>query len=61
MYIGKSCLIENLSGHNLNFIVESQLLEVFSNLQGINLSERSVDISCCIELISDMSKIWAFY
>ena len=61
MSIGKSCLCENLSDHNLHFIIESKLLEVFSDLQGINLSEKSVGISCFIELISDMSKIWAFY
>ena len=42
-------------------VEQTQLLEVFCDFREINLKEKGVDISCCIELISDMSKIWAFY
>ena len=28
---------------------------------GINLSEKCVNVSCCIVLVSNMSKIRAFY
>ena len=47
--------------HSLYLVVQTQLLEVFCDFREINLSEKDVDISCCIELISDMSKIWEFY
>ena len=47
--------------HNHRYIQGSKLLEVFSDPRGINLSEKYADISFCIEFISIMSKIWAFY
>ena len=63
----RASLLENLVYvqipvyHSLNFVVNSNFFEVFSDPRGTNLSEKCADIKCCIELISDMSKIWAFY
>ena len=46
---------------NLNFIEQFHFLEIFCYFGGINLSEKYVNVSCCIVLISNMSKIRAFY
>ena len=46
-------LIYNFS----NFIKEYIFFQVIGNISEINLSEKCVNVSCCIELISDMSKI----
>ena len=32
-------------------------VQAFRDFRGINLSERCMSVSCCIELISDMGKI----
>ena len=45
----------------LNFIKQFNFLEVFGDFDGINLSEKCVNVSCCIVLVSIMSKIRAFY
>ena len=46
---------------NLNFIEQFDFLEEFNDFGGINLSEKCVNVSCCIVLVSNMSKIRAFY
>ena len=46
---------------NLNFIEQFGFLEIFCYFGGINLSEKCVNVSCCIVLVSSMSKIRAFY
>ena len=45
---------------NLNFIEQFDFLEIFY-FGGINLSEKYVNVSCCIVLVSNMSKVRAFY
>ena len=45
----------------LNFIKQYNFLEVFGDFDGIILSEKCVNVSCCIELVSNVSKIRAFY
>ena len=45
----------------LNFIEQFNFLEEFDDFDGINLSEKCVNVSCCIVLVSNMSKIRAFY
>ena len=52
--------VQILIYHNLNLIIKSKFLEVFCDFWEINLSEKRVNV-ICIEFISDMSKIWAFY
>ena len=46
---------------NLNFVEQFDFLEIFCYFGGINLSEKCVNVSCCIVLVSNMSKIRAFY
>ena len=46
---------------NLNFIEQFDFLEEFNDFGGINLSEKCVNVSCCIVLVSNMSKIRALY
>ena len=46
---------------NLNFIAQFNFLEIFCDVDGINLSEKCVNVSCCIVFVSNMSKIQAFY
>ena len=46
---------------NLNFVEQFDFLEIFCYFGGINLSEKRVNVSCCIVLVSNMSKIRAFY
>ena len=46
---------------NLNFIEQFDFLEIFCYFGGINLSEKCVNVSCCVVLVSNMSKIRAFY
>ena len=46
---------------NLNFIKQFDFLEIFCYFGGINLSEKCVNVSCCIVLVSSMSKIRAVY
>ena len=46
---------------NLNVIEKFDFLKIFCYFGGINLSEKSVNVSCCIVLVSNMSKILAFY
>ena len=46
---------------NLNFIEQFDFLEIFCYFGGINLSEKRVNVSCCIVLVSNKSKIRAFY
>ena len=46
---------------NLNFIEQFDFLEEFNDFGGTNLSEKCVNVSCCIVLVSNMSKIRAFY
>ena len=45
----------------LNFIEQFNFLEIFCDVDGINLSKKCVNVSCCIVLVSTMSKIRAFY
>ena len=44
---------------NLNFIEQFDFLEIFCYFGGINLSEKCVNVSCCVVLVSNMSKIRA--
>ena len=46
---------------NLNFIEQFDFHEEFDDFGGINLSEKCVNVSCCVILVSNMSKIRAFY
>ena len=46
---------------NLNFIEQFDFLEILCYFGGINLSEKCVNVSCCVVLVSNMSKIRAFY
>ena len=46
---------------NLNFIEQFDFLEIFCYFGGIDLSEKCVNVSCCVVLVSNMSKIRAFY
>ena len=46
---------------NLNLIEQFDFLEIFCYFGGINLSEKSVNVSCCVVLVSNVSKIRAFY
>ena len=41
---------------NLNFIEQFDFLEIFGYFGGINLSEKCVNVSCCVVLVSNMSK-----
>ena len=41
----------------LNFIKQFNFLEEFIDFDGVNLSEKCVNVSCCIVLVSNMSKI----
>ena len=41
----------------LNFIKQFNFLEIFGDFDGINLSEKCVNVSCCIVLVSNMSKL----
>ena len=45
----------------LHFIEQFNFLEIFSDFGGINLSEKCVNVSFCIVLVSNVSKIRAFY
>ena len=45
---------------NLNFIEQFDFLEEFDDFGGINLSEKCVNVSCCIVLVSNISKVRAF-
>ena len=38
----------------LNFIKQFDFLEEFDDFDGINLSEKCVNVSCCIVLVSNM-------
>ena len=40
----------------LKFIEQFDFLEIFCYFGGINLSEKCVNVSCCIVLVSNMSK-----
>ena len=46
---------------NLNFIEQFNFLEIFDDFDGIILSEKCVNVSCCVVLVSNISKIRAFY
>ena len=46
---------------NLNFIEQFDFLEEFDDFGGINLSEKCVNVSCYIVLVSNVSKVRAFY
>ena len=46
---------------NLNFIEQFDFLEIFCYFGGINLSKKCVNVTCCVVLVSNMSKIRAFY
>ena len=46
---------------NLHFVEQFDFLEEFNDFGGINLSEKCVNVSCCIVLVSNMRKIRAFY
>ena len=46
---------------NLNFIEQFNFLDILCDVDGINLSEKCVNVICCIVLVSNMSKIRAFY
>ena len=35
--------------------------EIFRDFRGINLSKMCMNVSCDVELVSDMEKIWGFY
>ena len=45
----------------LNFIKQFDFLEEFDDFDGIDLSEKCVNVSCCIALVSNVSRIRAFY
>ena len=45
----------------LNFIKQFNFLEIFGDFDGINLSEKRVNVSCCIVLVPNVSKIRAFH
>ena len=45
----------------LNFIKQFNFFEIFDDFDGIDLSEKCVNVSCCIGLVSNVSKIRAFY
>ena len=61
MYSEKKCndhvYIQILIHHISNLIIMSKFFELFQNLRDINLLEECVNVSCCVELISDVSKI----
>ena len=62
MYILKiRVYLQILFDVNLNFIEQFDFLEIFCYFGGINLSEKCVNVSCCIVLVSNISKIRAFY
>ena len=62
VYILKICVnVQILFDVNLNFIEQFNFLEIFVDFDGINLSEKCVNVSCCIVLVSNVSKISAFY
>ena len=46
---------------NLNFIEQFHFLEIFCYFGGINISEKCVNVSCCVVIVSDKSKIRASY
>ena len=54
--------VQILINHTPDRIIrsKSKSFEVFRYFRDIDLSKKCLDVSC-IELISDMSKIWAFY
>ena len=58
----RECILKNnvcvqiLIYHTSNLIIKSKFFEVVRDFRDINLSEKCVKASCCIELISDMSK-----
>ena len=57
VYILKiSFFVQILFDVNLNFIKQFNFLEIFCDVDGINLSEKCVNVSCCIVLVSNMSK-----
>ena len=41
----------------LAFIKQFNFLEIFRDVGGVNLSEKCVNVSCCIVLVSNVSKI----
>ena len=49
--------VQILMYHISNLMLKSKFFKVFPDFQGINLSEKCVNVSCCIELISDISQI----
>ena len=62
MYILKiRVYLQILFDVNLNFIEQFDFLEIFCYFGGINLSEKCVNVSCCIVLVSNISNIRAFY
>ena len=62
VYILKNLVyLQILFDVNLNFIAQLDFLEEFGDFGGINLTEKSVNVSCCVILVSNMSKIRAFY
>ena len=62
IYILKICVyLQIMFDVNLNFIEQFDFLEEFNDFGGINLSEKCVNVSCCIVLVSNISKVRAFY
>ena len=62
MYILKiRVYLQILFDVNLNFIEQIDFFEEFDDFGGINLSKKCVNVSCCIVLVSNISKIRAFY
>ena len=49
--------VQILINHISNLIIKSKFFVVFRDFRGINLPKKYVNVVCCIEFISDMSKI----
>ena len=59
-YMIMRCIhVQILINHKSDFIdiVKSKFFEIFSELRDIDLSKKRMGVRCCIDLISDMSKI----
>ena len=53
-------MFEQILNHTSDLITTSKSFEIFRDFQCIDFSKKCMNVSCCIELISDRSKIWAF-
>ena len=60
IYIENSCLSTNPVSRDLKFYQTIDFLEEFDDIDGIDLSEKCVNVSCIV-LVSNVSKIRTFY